>query len=450
MMDTGEGSNGPAPERIRLRMYQVGFGDCFLLSFEYASPLEDGRDKRHILIDFGSTRSPEGARNLLDSVAALIREHCQGRLDAIVVTHRHKDHLHGFGRQRSAQVIEDLRPRLIVRPWTEDPNAPEEATSPTALGAASRQFATSLVRANEFVEALVSMLRKGRAVGAHRELLEMAFDQLRNKAAVQRLDHWASQGRASYVFFGSNSRIEEVVPGIRVHVLGPPTLEQSADIAHQTAVSPEFWMLYKGLLATALTLSRPSPASAERDSNTDSNAVSGAESTEVGPVRWLIERMEQQQSASLRRIVRILDDALNNTSMILLFEVGERRLLFPGDAQIENWRFALSKEAVQQMLRQVDLYKVGHHGSRNATPRSLWSLWTESTGARQHPMTALMSTLPGVHGETEATRVPRATLVAALRQRAMLLSTAELNKKPFVELVADSSGDQTFVEVENH
>ena len=36
-------------------MYQVGFGDCFLLTFHYAKG-----DDRHILIDFGSTKLPQG------------------------------------------------------------------------------------------------------------------------------------------------------------------------------------------------------------------------------------------------------------------------------------------------------------------------------------------------------------------------------------------------------
>lgn len=31
---------------------------------------------------------------------------------------------------------------------------------------------------------------------------------------------------------------------------------------------------------------------------------------------------------------------MNNTSVILLLTVGERRLLFPGDAQIESWSLA--------------------------------------------------------------------------------------------------------------
>ncbi len=81
--------------------------------------------------------------------------------------------------------------------------------------------------------------------------------------------------------------------------------------------------------------------------------------------------MRDEYAHSLLRIVRTVDDALNNTSVILLFEAGTRRLLFPGDAQIENWSYALKHEDTADLregLDQVDLYKVGHHGSRNATP----------------------------------------------------------------------------------
>ena len=48
-----------SPYRITVRMYQVGFGDCFLLSFAYSTALPDGRRERHLLIDFGSTRWPK-------------------------------------------------------------------------------------------------------------------------------------------------------------------------------------------------------------------------------------------------------------------------------------------------------------------------------------------------------------------------------------------------------
>ena len=42
------------PYELRVKMFNVGFGDCFLLSFVY-----DEKDKRHVLIDFGTDRRPE-------------------------------------------------------------------------------------------------------------------------------------------------------------------------------------------------------------------------------------------------------------------------------------------------------------------------------------------------------------------------------------------------------
>lgn len=164
----------------------------------------------------------------------------------------------------------------------------------------------------------------------------------------------------------------------------------------------------------------------------------------AGPVRWLVQHLAGHRTHSVARLVRSLDDALNNTSVILLLEVGDLRLLFPGDAQIEAWRPTLDRLATDADLRQrlsaVDLYKVGHHGSRNATPRSLHALWTQRSPDAPR-MTALMSTLSGVHGSTPATAVPRQTLVDALRQVADLHSTEDLPPgATYVEVVADTAG----------
>lgn len=124
---------------------------------------------------------------------------------------------------------------------------------------------------------------------------------------------------------------------------------------------------------------------------------------------------------------------------------GPVRLLFPGDAQIENWEYALKvapdKAENVRRLSRVDLYKVGHHGSRNATPRILFDLWSRPD-TRDRPMVAMMSTKPGVHGRSVSTAVPRKTLVAALDTRMTLLSTAELARgTPCAEVTADLDGD---------
>src|SRR6266511_3103371 len=116
------------PARVRVRMYQVGFGDCFLVSFEYDAPV-DGRADRHILFDFGSVRRPRQGRGDPAAVARLIAQHTGGKLDAVVVTHRHKDHLSGFAHQVAGQILDGLEPRMVVRSWTEKPDEAPSAGS---------------------------------------------------------------------------------------------------------------------------------------------------------------------------------------------------------------------------------------------------------------------------------------------------------------------------------
>jgi hypothetical protein len=79
-----------------------------------------------------------------------------------------------------------------------------------------------------------------------------------------------------------------------------------------------------------------------------------------------------------------LDSDTNNTSLVLAFELPDGRvLLFPGDAQVGNWeswhadpdgkKQAWTVEgrqvSAEQLLERTVLYKVGHHGSHNATLR---------------------------------------------------------------------------------
>ena len=141
----------------------------------------------------------------------------------------------------------------------------------------------------------------------------------------------------------------------------------------------------------------------------------------------------------MQGLVRILDKAMNNTSVILLLEIGGKKLLFPGDAQIENWEYALSMDDDLKLLEDVHLYKVGHHGSRNATPRTLWNNFAQKLkdGEKGPRLQTLVSTMKGKHGHREShTEVPRATLVKELAGFSDYQSTeiAADDKKLYVEL----------------
>ncbi len=89
-----------SPKSVEIRGYQVGFGDCFLLSFVYSDT-----DKRHVLIDFGTMELPTRgtprkaakASEHMPQVASHIAKVCGGSLTAVIATHRHADHISGFG-----------------------------------------------------------------------------------------------------------------------------------------------------------------------------------------------------------------------------------------------------------------------------------------------------------------------------------------------------------------
>ena len=118
-----------APTRATIFSYQVGFGDCFLLRFDYPA----GK-ARHVLIDFGSTGLPDGtADDHMLTIASDIRDKCGGKLEVVVATHRHADHISGFatrpGGSGPGDIIRGLDPEVVLQPWTEAPDAPVDGAS---------------------------------------------------------------------------------------------------------------------------------------------------------------------------------------------------------------------------------------------------------------------------------------------------------------------------------
>jgi len=230
----------------------------------------------------------------------------------------------------------------------------------------------------------------------------------------------ARGAKAVFARHGSKSGLEALLPGVKVHVLGPPDLTQTEKIRRMRSSDPDqFWQL----TASSLPLQAQLPAARGRGKR-------GVSATQVPPeARWFRDRMAALGGDQLLEIVRALDEQMNNTSLILLFEVGGKKLLFSGDAQIESWSYALQDApdaaATRALLRQVDLYKVGHHGSRNATPRKLlWEAFAKRRGTGGRGLVSLLSTMAGKHGTaSRQTEVPRKTLVAALEAETQLHRT---------------------------
>jgi hypothetical protein len=415
---------GVAPVRLTIRSYGVGFGDCFLLSFHYDGAPGD----RHMLIDCGSTHGPPNVSgNRLDAVAKDIAAVVGGKLHVLVATHRHADHINGFATRADGKGPGDriaaLEPSLVIQPWTEKPSAPIDWKGPVG-GTPHDGIVTVALESMRQVAA--SCLAEARSLprAFSDEIQFVGDDALSNRSAVENLARMGKRARAAYVRYGSRVRTATLLPGVGIRILGPPTLRQKTDLAPQRATNRDeywhfhaFWQLHWSTARLVDGRAALFPRAA-----TVRTADHPPES------RWFIDRVRRVRGEQLLRIVRAMDAALNNTSVILLIQAGKKRLLFSGDAQWENWEYALGR--AKAALKTVDVYKVGHHGSLNATPKSLWTLFerrSESSAAPRRLLSLLSTRTDSKHGHRDRnTEVPRDTLVDELRRFSNLRSTQEL------------------------
>lgn len=415
-----------AVKSVSIFSFNVGFGDCFLIRLVYSDSVS-----KHVLIDFGTTRLPEGAeKDRMLNIAKEIKALCGGKLELVVATHRHRDHISGFATNEAGDgignIIASLSPDYVVQPWTEDPDLPTDAKDPSGM----RGSAASLRNMNAFAGSVKrfadglddkTMSYYGISMRERDFLSFMGDNNLPNKSAVDNLIAMGGpdKSKAKYLHAGSDFKVPAILPGVKIQVLGPPTVKQLPDVARQRARNnDQYW----NLMAFGQPLD---------DEPVDKQVEAPLFPNHDVPIqphaKWVRWRLNLLRKEMLLPIVRALDQAMNNTSLILLFEVGKKLFLFPGDAQWENWQYALDpKNGWVDMLGQVDVYKVGHHGSLNATPMTLWRGFDKRGGEdKQGRLTAFMSTMAGVHGEKEGTAVPRATLVDALKKETNLHTTQD-------------------------
>lgn len=404
------------PESLEIRTFNVGFGDCFLLSFVYSD------ERRHILIDCGSMKYPEGQKGLMKKVAEAIRDETSGKLQVMVVTHRHKDHLSGFNSSGSGNILESLAPDMLVQPWTEDPDIPEDAREPATQSEAHRKRLSFMnMVAASVAESSGAKARQHLADVDRAKFKRLQFlgeDNISNKKAITRLIRIGEQENCQAIYAHADMRLNltDILPGVEIDILGPPTPEQHEAVDRQRSRhEDEFWQLHAVAAANL--------------SNTKGDPFPDHPNVQTGiDTKWFCHRLKGLELDRLYQIVRILDDAMNNTSLILLIRSGDKSFLFPGDAQFENWEYTLNNPEMMEKLSSVDVYKVGHHGSLNATPKTLWKSFKKKGAAnKKDRLTTLLSTLAHTHGHEDAnTEVPRRTLVDQLASKSELRSTEHL------------------------
>jgi beta-lactamase superfamily II metal-dependent hydrolase len=326
--------------KIRVRMYRVGMGDCFLVS------IPAGKKRKHILIDCG-VHSQSQFKGLKEAVVAL-NEETGGKLDVVVATHAHADHISGFGSED--EVFSKIEVGEVWLPWLEDLSDPRAKKLHTKAAALTALIDAHMNKAGAAPDPLVEWVTLN-ALGA-----KGRSSTGNNAKALERLrGGFGDKRRTKYLRAGQVLHDAGGIEGLTVRVLAP-----SEDTAFLSKMHPPDSQLY-GLDANGNVV----------DDKLEPFAAYWQDEHAVLDEEYRAE-LVRQCAIPLQALALSVDNYLNNTSLSLLLEYRGKTLLFPGDAQWGNWMSWQSEW--ESLLGNIDFYKVGHHGSHNATPHGALDL----------------------------------------------------------------------------
>jgi hypothetical protein len=323
-------------------MYRPGFGDCFLLSFG------KGKAVRHVLIDFGA--HVRGEIGTMDAIMKNIEEETDGKLDVLVATHAHRDHISGFG--KFAARFSKFTIGEVWLPWTDNPHDPDAKT-----------FTKKHLALYAKIETHLRVALGATDTDPRFSLALDALSNLRgNETATTELARAFGTGAAvNYLEAGTSMPKVGTAVGLSAEIQGP-----SRDQSFLTRMDPpadQHFLTKPGDPTDGL---HPFPKLEIRIDEPDYTAISN-EGQPVLDLKEIVE-LQQRAEAPAERLALALDSVRNNTSLVIVFRFQGRTLLFPGDAQWGNWQSWIGTNGAKQLLSEVDFLKVAHHGSENATP----------------------------------------------------------------------------------
>jgi beta-lactamase superfamily II metal-dependent hydrolase len=384
-------------DSVLVRMYDVGFGDCFFVKINVAGAT------CKMLFDCGSIKT--GPRPIdavvKDVIEAAKDNDLTSRIDVIVATHRHKDHVSGF----ASSLWKGVEVKEVWMPWTENP----DDSAARKVRDSQSKLAAALASNTERKSALWAVDNPKQENPMLTAVANLAANALSNEAAMQTL-HEGFAGNPLRRFFPTGNAKDDIFEGpvlkpVRVHVLGPSRDERVIRDMDPPA-GQSYFQLYDGNDPASIT---PEPFREDWWVDADPPEVS-----------YLLSAADRARVNSIGadldfNLAAALDKAVNGTSLMLMLKIAGQWLLFSGDAQWGTWQAALENPQWKQLLMKTTFYKIGHHGSHNATPVDFV----------EHNLRNDFWAMASTHHVDQWPSIPKEELLLALRQKTTKIARSD-------------------------
>ncbi len=412
----------------KIRMYRHGLGDCFLLQF----PRTDSAGVYRLLIDCGLITVAKNPKAAMTELVENLATTTDSSLDGVVMTHEHWDHVSGFSTQQVQEQFDELTIGEVWYSWAEDPTnklarklradrqAKLEASKAAAKAlrqmARNPQLSADREQLTERAERVASLLGFFGVDDSEIEAANVAFNA--NGLGVESKKPKIGKTLSAYNYLLNRIDVRTrflhpqgqpfKLPGcsdITVFVLGPPENEGMIKRSRPTRRGREVYE-FGGDLAMDENLNLAFGRMAgdydgvedrpfDDRYQLDHGVITESSQTEPVPPASIAHIWKDAKAdwrcittdwtAAAELLALNLDNHTNNTCLVLAFELGSGGpvLLFPGDAQVGNWlswqdvEWTFEDKGEKRVVSGPDLlsrtvfYKVGHHGSHNATLRGL-------------------------------------------------------------------------------
>jgi hypothetical protein len=379
--------------RLRVRVYNVRFGDAILVTVPDCDPANGELIRRNILIDVGNSLNKKGgADHVFKPVVQDIVKQLRGRpLDLYVMTHEHLDHVQGlYYAERKFYTNDWLKKTLKVNTAWFTASAAKDYYDhhPEA-----KQRKLDMTQAYDRIAA---HLRGRPASGVFRTLLQINNPRS-TKDCVDYLRKLAPPDRTHYVHADLDVSGLHPFREARFEIWAP-----EEDTSHY----------YPKLAPMALE-----PGARAGDTAGQRSMLVPPSGVDTGAFYDLVEARSHGFADNMLAI----DKAANNTSVVMMLEWRGWRLLFAADAEIKSWQAMKARGA----LKPVHYLKVSHHGSHNGTPATnlLNRVLPLPTGGKKKGR----AVIPTWEGQYNG--IPHEPTNKKLRARARLRSTLDENSR---------------------